>query len=88
MFVRVSFLKQALKFKPENKLHHEKCLYLNLPDYLNSLLSGIVFAYLKTIKYFKIFAHAHTRKKRKKIILTKSFFLFSYLSCARVGRFS
>ena len=32
---------------------------------LNSLLSGIVIAYLKITEKFKIFAHAHTRKERK-----------------------
>ena len=48
-----------------------------------SLLSGIAIAYLKTIKYFKIFAHAHTRKERKKEKRFGKIAFFVCLVCAR-----
>ena len=48
-----------------------------------SLLSGIAIAYLKIIKYFKIFAHVHIRKARKRKRDLAKLLFFVFFECAR-----
>ena len=65
-----------------NKLEIQYFIKNKLGD-VRSLLSGIVFAYLKIIKYFKIFAHEkHERDERMKKRFGKNVFFRFFRVCA------